>query len=65
MTGIPNGRVMSRTEGADGDCNQIGRTVLTNQTPQNSQGLNHQSKSINEWSMAPTIYVAEDGLIFH
>jgi hypothetical protein len=30
----PNGRVGGRTEGAEGDCNPIGRTTIsTNQTP--------------------------------
>ena len=44
--GIPNGGVRERTEGAEGVCNPIGRTTMsTNQTPQSSQGLNHQPKS--------------------
>jgi hypothetical protein len=35
-----------RTEGAEGVCNPIGRpTILTNQTPQSSQGLNYQPKN--------------------
>jgi hypothetical protein len=33
-------------EGAEGDCNTIGKTVSTNCTIQSSQGLNHQTKSI-------------------
>jgi hypothetical protein len=46
--GVPNGRVRGRTEGAEGVCNSIGRTtILTNQTSQSSQGLNHQPKSIH------------------
>jgi hypothetical protein len=46
--GNPNGRVKGRTEGAEGVCNPIGRTTIsTNQTPQSSQGLNHQPKSIH------------------
>jgi hypothetical protein len=41
-----NGGVRGRTKGAEGICNPIGRTTIsTNQTPQSSQGLNHQPKS--------------------
>jgi hypothetical protein len=41
-----NGGVTERTEGAEGVCNPIIRTtILTNQYPQSSQGLNYQSKS--------------------
>jgi hypothetical protein len=43
--GVPNGGVRERTEGAEGVCNPIGRTVSTNQTTQSSQGLNQQPKS--------------------
>jgi hypothetical protein len=40
--GDPIGGVRVRTEGPEGVCNPIGRTtILTNQTPQSSQGLNH------------------------
>jgi hypothetical protein len=43
-----NGGVRGRTERAEGVYNPIGRTTIsTNQTPQNSQGLNHQPKSTN------------------
>jgi len=43
----PNGRVRGRTEGAEGNCNTMGRTTIsTKQTPWNSQGLNQQPKSI-------------------
>ena len=45
--GDPNGRDRGRTEGAEGVCNTIGRTISTNQTTQSSQGLNHQPKSIH------------------
>jgi hypothetical protein len=44
---VPNGRARERTEGAEGVCNPIERTISTNQTPQSSQGLNHQLKSIH------------------
>jgi hypothetical protein len=54
-----------RTEGAEGDCNPIGRTISTNRINQSSQGLNHQLKSTQGGPMAPAIYVAEDGLIWH
>ena len=43
--GEHNGEVRARIEGAEGVCSPIGRTISTNQTPQNSQGLNHQPKS--------------------
>ena len=43
---VPNVGDGERTEGAEGLCNHIGRkTISTNQTPQSSQGLNHQQKS--------------------
>jgi hypothetical protein len=42
----PNGRFRGRTERAEGNCNPTGRaTISSSQTPQNSQGLNHQPKS--------------------
>jgi hypothetical protein len=31
--GDPNGRVMGKTAGAEGDCNTIGRTISTNWIP--------------------------------
>jgi hypothetical protein len=38
--------VRERTKGLEGVYNAIGRTIIsTKKTPQNSQGLNHQSKS--------------------
>ena len=43
--GFPNGRDKERTEGTEGVCNPIGRIISTNQNPQNSQGLNNQTKS--------------------
>ncbi|XP_076796740.1 uncharacterized protein LOC117715751 isoform X2 [Arvicanthis niloticus] len=46
--GVPNGGVRERTEGAEGVCNPIGRTISTNQTRQSSQGLNYQPRSTNE-----------------
>jgi len=57
-----SGGVRGRTEGAEWVCNPIGRTtILTNQTLQSSQGLNHQRKyTIHmEGLMAPAVYVAE------
>jgi hypothetical protein len=35
-----------RTEGAEGDCNPIGRTMSAGQTIQCSQGLDYQPKSV-------------------
>jgi hypothetical protein len=44
--GVPNGGVREKTEGAEGVCNPVGGTTIsTNQTPQSSQGLNHQPRS--------------------
>jgi hypothetical protein len=57
----PNGGVRERTEEAEGAYNPIGRTILTKQTLQSTQELNHQPKNI-EGPMAPAPYVAEDGL---
>jgi hypothetical protein len=45
--GDPNGGVRVRTEGMEGVCNPIGRTISTNQTSQSFQGLNHQPKNIH------------------
>jgi hypothetical protein len=39
-------RRVRRTEGVEGDCNPIGRTISTNQMPQGSQRLSYQPKSI-------------------
>jgi hypothetical protein len=42
---VPNGGARERTQGAEGVCSPTeGRTILTNQYPQSSQGLNHQPK---------------------
>jgi hypothetical protein len=35
-----NGRARGRTEGAERNCNPIGRKISTNWTTQSSQGLN-------------------------
>jgi hypothetical protein len=48
--GNPNERARGRTEGAEGDCNSIGRRISTNRNTQSSQGLNHQPKSIHRGS---------------
>jgi hypothetical protein len=46
--GVPNGAVRERTERAEAVCNPIGRTkISTNQTPQSSQGLTNQPKSLH------------------
>ena len=45
-SGVPKGGVRKRTEGDKGVGNHIGRTIISsNQTPQDSQGLNHQPRS--------------------
>jgi hypothetical protein len=64
--GDPNGGVRGRAEGAEGVCKSIGRTTIsTNQSPQSSQGLNHQPKNIHmEGPLTPAAYVAEDYLIW-
>jgi len=46
----PNGRASGSTEGAERDFNPIGRTISTNCTTQNSQGLNHHQKRIHGMS---------------
>jgi hypothetical protein len=44
--GDPNGGIRGRTDGAEGVCNSIGGTTISaNQTPQSSQGINHQPKN--------------------
>jgi hypothetical protein len=42
----PSGRVRGRTEGGEGDCNPVRRTVSTNWTTQISLRLNHLLKSL-------------------
>jgi hypothetical protein len=63
-----SGTIRERTEVAEGVCQPIGRTIVsTNQTPQSSQGLNHQPKSVYVYMgqcMAPTTSVAEDCLMW-
>jgi hypothetical protein len=51
------------TGGAEGDCNPIGRTKSACQTTQCSQSLDHQPRSVQDGSMTPDTYVAEDGLV--
>jgi hypothetical protein len=66
-----NGGVRGRTEGAEGDCNPIGRTTIsTNWTTQSSQELNHHTKSIHGEIHGSSyifsyIYIAEDNLIWN
>jgi hypothetical protein len=58
----PNRRVRGRTEGTEGNYNIIGRkTVSTNQTPQSSQGLNHQPKCIHG-GIHGSYYICSRGL---
>jgi hypothetical protein len=57
-----NGRVRKKTEGAEGDCNPIGRTIISaNLTPQSSQRLKHQPKSIRE-SVHGSFYICSRGM---
>jgi hypothetical protein len=49
----PNGRATGRIEGAEGDCNTIGRTTIST-----TQELIHQTKNMHR--RAPDAYVAED-----
>ena len=59
-SGVPDRRVGEGTEGTEGVCSPVeGATVSTGQTPQSSQGLDHQPKNIQ------AAYVAEDGLVGH
>jgi hypothetical protein len=52
------------TEGAEGDCNPIGRTTISTPcTPQSSQGLNHQLYM--DGSVVPAAYITEDCIIWH
>ena len=58
--GILNKDVRERTEGVEGVCKPIGRTINQPDT-QNSQEL-----TINKGvHMAPAAFVAEDGLVMH
>jgi len=58
VSGDPNGRSKGRTEGTQGDCNPIGKTISTHWRTQSSYGLNHQSVS-TEGSTTPDAYGAE------
>jgi hypothetical protein len=56
-----NGRVRGRAERNEGDYNYMGTTTVSiNRTPQSSQRLNHQPKSIQGKFTDPIKYVAED-----
>jgi hypothetical protein len=46
--GNPSEGACRRTEGAEGDCNPIGITMLASQTTQCSQGLDHQPRRLQE-----------------
>jgi hypothetical protein len=62
---ISNGRVRERTEGAEGGCNTIRRTITNNQTPQSYQRKNHNQRLHIGGQMTPPEYTAEDCLIWH
>ena len=60
-------KVRGRTEGAKGDCNTTGRTILsTILDPSELPKINYQPKRIRElsWSMAPGTYVVVDCLVW-
>jgi hypothetical protein len=63
--GKPNGEIRTRSVGAEGVCNLIGRTISTKQNPQVSQGVKPQPKSTQWVPMAPSGYVIEDCLIWN
>jgi hypothetical protein len=42
-----NGRARGITEGTEGDCNPVRRTMSNNWMAQSSKGLIHQAKSIH------------------
>jgi len=53
--GDDNGKLRSRTERAQEFCNPVGiNTVSMNQTPQRSQGLDHQPKSTHRGTHGST-----------
>jgi hypothetical protein len=45
--GDPSVRAMGRTEGTEGDCNPIRRTISIKWNPLSSRELNHKPKSIH------------------
>ena len=53
--GGPNGGVRERTEGTEGVCNPIGKTIRTTKAP----------RVYMEGPLAPAVYVIEDGLVGH
>jgi hypothetical protein len=58
-----SGGVRERTEGSEGVCNHTGRTtILINQIPQSSQGLNYQPKSTHgEWGTHSSSHIFSRG----
>jgi hypothetical protein len=61
---VPNGRAGERTEGAEGVCNPVGRTIIsTNQIPSELTGTNQRVHM--EGIMSPVAYVAYDDLVGH
>ena len=63
--GDPSRRVRGKAEGIEWDCNPIGGTTVSiNSTPQISQGLNQNPKSIYVPSMTPATCIVEDSLVW-
>jgi hypothetical protein len=61
--GDHNGRARRRTEGAEGNCNPIGRTISTNGTTRGFPELNHQPKSIHG-EIHGSKYIFSRGLLY-
>jgi hypothetical protein len=59
----PGGGAGRRTAGAEGGCNPVGRRSLAPPTTQCSQELDSNQGVYGEESLAPNIYVAEDGFV--
>ena len=59
---VPNGGARERTEGVERVCNPIGRIAIpTNQTTQSPRDQTTNQRVL----MALTMYVAEDGIVWH
>ena len=63
--GDPNKGVTERTEGAEGVCKPIGRTISTNQIPTPELPGTKPGKSTHGGTLFSAAYVAEDGFVGH
>jgi hypothetical protein len=57
----PNGGVRGRTEGVEGVCNLMGRTVISTNQTQISQGINHQPKSTHGGTHGSSCIYSREG----